>query len=218
MKKFIVLGVLFALPLVAYLFFASGVHNFSKLPILHNKIGSISNFKTVNGDNISLNDKITILNFLGKDIKSVEGNAFNLNQKIYKKNYGFKDFQIVTILPKGTEEQSKALLEELGVITDMSHWKFLFGTPEDIQSFYTTLNVPYQLNEKLATPYVYIIDKNLARRGRDDNPDKKEEAVHGYDASSVAELSNVMVDDVKVILAEYRLELKKYKEDQKNKK
>ena len=31
----------------------------------------------------------------------------------------------------------------------------------------------------------------------------------GYNSSSVAEINNKMVDDVKVILAEYRLALKK---------
>ena len=41
--------------------------------------------------------------------------------------------------------------------------------------------------------------------------------VYGYDAGSVADLSNVMEDDVKVILAEYRLALKKYKADRKEK-
>jgi len=35
----------------------------------------------------------------------------------------------------------------------------------------------------------------------------------GYNMESIADLNNKMVDDVKVILAEYRLELKKYKAD-----
>lgn len=35
----------------------------------------------------------------------------------------------------------------------------------------------------------------------------------GYDARSVADINNNMVDDVKVILAEYRLALKKYNAD-----
>ena len=37
----------------------------------------------------------------------------------------------------------------------------------------------------------------------------------GYDARSVADIHNNMVDDVKVILAEYRLALKKYNADRK---
>ncbi len=35
--------------------------------------------------------------------------------------------------------------------------------------------------------------------------------MYGYDASNYAEINNKMGDDVKVILAEYRLALKKYK-------
>ena len=34
--------------------------------------------------------------------------------------------------------------------------------------------------------------------------------LYGYNAESVAEINNKMEDDVKVILAEYRLALKKY--------
>jgi hypothetical protein len=44
-------------------------------------------------------------------------------------------------------------------------------------------------------------------RGRDDDEDVG--TLFGYNASSVAELNNKMTDDVKVILAEYRLALKK---------
>ena len=55
----------------------------------------------------------------------------------------------------------------------------------------------------------FIIDKDGALRGRDDNENV------GYDARSVADVHNNMVDDVKVILAEYRLALKKYNADRK---
>ena len=56
---------------------------------------------------------------------------------------------------------------------------------------------------------MFIIDKDGALRGRDDNENV------GYDARSVADVHNNMVDDVKVILAEYRLALKKYNADRK---
>ena len=41
MKKIVVLVVLFILPLVAYLFFASGVNNFGRLPVLKEKVGQL---------------------------------------------------------------------------------------------------------------------------------------------------------------------------------
>ena len=217
MKKILVLGTLFVLPLVAYLFFASGVHNFAKLPVLNTEVGTLTDFESLTSEEITLDDKITVLGFLGKEIHNKQGNAFNLNQKIYKKNYGFRDFQFVMVLPYGSEQAAKELLEELGVITDVVQWKFLFGTPEQIERLFASLKTPHQLDANYATNYVYIIDKDGSLRGRDGSVKKDEPTVYGYDASSVADLSNVMVDDIKVVLAEYRLALKKYKADRKDK-
>ena len=208
MKKFFVLGVLFVLPLVAYLFFSSGVNNFAKLPILTRDVDNLSNFQLLNGDQVVLNDKITILSIYGSDIEAREGNAFNLNEKIYDKNYQFNDFQFVVLAEKGTEKQAKKLLKELSTTIDTKKWNFLFGTKNDIKKFYQSLKADVPLDENTSTSHAFIIDKSRNLRGR---PKEEDEAVkYGYDTSSVAELSNVMTDDVKVILAEYRLELKKY--------
>ncbi|WP_103069945.1 hypothetical protein [Aquimarina sediminis] len=217
MKKFLVLGILFVLPLVAYLFFASGVHNFAKLPVLNETIGNLKNFESLAKNEVSFSNKITVLGFLGRNIHNKQGNAFNLNQKIYKKNHGFQDFQFVMVLPYGSEDAAKDLLDELDNITDVSEWNFVFGTPESIKSLFDSLETPHQLDDNLATSYVYIIDKNSGLRGRDGSLEEGEPEVYGYDASSVADLSNVMDDDVKVVLAEYRLALKKYKANRKEK-
>jgi len=217
MKKFLVLGILFILPIVMYLFFASAVDNFSKLPVLEKSIGNLDNFESLNGEQITLKDKITILGFFGEGLYNKKGNAFNLTQKIYKKNYEFRDFQFVMILPYGSENAAKELLDELDDTTDVSGWKFLFGTPEGIQGFFKGLKTPYVLDQKNATDYVFIVDKEVSLRGREENLEKNEQKIYGYDTGSVADLNNVMVDDVKVILAEYRLALKKYKADRKEK-
>ena len=55
--------------------------------------------------------------------------------------------------------------------------------------------------------YIFILDKDRKLRGRDDDED--EGVLYGYDSADIAELSNKMKDDVKIILAEYRLALKK---------
>ncbi len=217
MKKFLVLGVLFILPLVAYLFFASGVHNFAKLPVLNDAVSTVANFESLTKEQVTFKDKITVLGFLGKEIYNKQGNAFNLNQKIYKKNHEFQDFQFVMVLPFGSEDKATELLEELDNITDVSEWKFVFGTPESIKKLFNSLNTPHQLDDNLSTHYVYIIDKSGNLRGRDGKLKENDQKIYGYDASSVADLTNVMDDDIKVILAEYRLALKKYKADRKEK-
>ena len=207
MKKFLVLFVLFALPIVAYLFFASGVHNFGKLPVLNEKITSLASFSSLDGQPVELNDKITILGFFGNQVQERQGHAFNLNWVIYKDYHTFHDFQFVVLAQDGTQQEVRELIKEMEKTTDMNEWHFVFGSGKEIQAVFNSLKTDLKLNENFATDRVFIIDKNMALRGRNDD---EGEILYGYDSSSVAELKDKMVDDVKVILAEYRLKLKKY--------
>ncbi|GGG54350.1 hypothetical protein GCM10011414_25120 [Croceivirga lutea] len=203
MKKVFVLVVLFVLPIVAYLFFASGVYNFGKLPILTTEITEIDS----NPNAIKLTNNITILGFLGSNIEGREGNLFNLNQKIYKRFYEFKDFQIVMLVEEGKQAEIEEFKKELGTFTDISKWRFIFTSKEEINQTFKSLNTNLKLDEKHSSPYVFIIDKERGLRGRDNDDD--EGVKYGFNTSSVADLNNKMVDDVKIILAEYRLALKK---------
>jgi len=207
MKKGFVLGVLFILPLVAYLFFASGVNHFSKLPVLEKTIGNLQVFTKPN-DSLKLEGRITIIGFLGNDIEYSKGNLFNLNQKIYNYFHEFSDFQMVMVVPEGSETQVQGVRNELDRLTDIHKWNFVYGSIPEIQSFFNSLKSPYKLDTNLYTSQVFIIDKKAALRGRDDDEDVGQ--LYGYDASSPAEINGKMKDDVKVILAEYRLALKKY--------
>ena len=202
MKKYIVLTILFILPLVAYLFFASGVNNFAKLPVIKQNVDNISNYSKIGFDN-----KISVLIFLGNNINDRQGDALNLNQKIYKRFYQFNDFQFVVICPLGTEQLAENLKNKLasGTNTDMINWNFIFLNPELIVKLFKSLKTDNNLDYNYGSPYVYIIDKKLSQRGRNDNNGIK----FGYDSRSVADINNFMLDDIKVILAEYRLALKK---------
>ena len=202
MKKYIVLTILFILPLVAYLFFASGVNNFAKLPVIKQNVDNISNYTKIGFD-----DKISVLIFLGNNINDRQGDALNLNQKIYKRFYQFNDFQFVVICPLGSEQLAENLKNKLasGTNTDMINWNFIFLNPELIVKLFKSLKTDNNLDYNYGSPYVYIIDKKLSQRGRNDNNGIK----FGYDSRSVADINNFMLDDIKVILAEYRLALKK---------
>ena len=202
MKKYIVLTILFVLPLVAYLFFASGVNNFAKLPVLKDNIISTSTYSE-----IELEEKISIIYFLGSNINDRQGDALNLNQKIYKRFYQFDDFQFVAICPIGSENLANDLKNKLesGTNTNMEKWNFIFLEPDSIIDIFSSLSTDVNLDYNYGSPYVYIIDKKLSQRGRNDHNGIK----FGYDSRSVADINNFMVDDVKIILAEYRLALKK---------
>ena len=209
-KKYFVLCILFIFPIVIYLFFASGKNNFALLPVLTENVNEIKNFKTLSGEKIQLEDKISILGFWGEDLSEKKGDALNLNQKIYKRFYQFNDFQFVMVLENGQQDQVNILKEELqeGVGTDLVKWRFLFGSSDEIQDLFDSLRTNLNLSQGKSSPYVFIIDKEVNLRGRDDDEDVG--TLYGFNSQSVAEINNKMVDDVKVILAEYRRAWKKY--------
>lgn len=202
-KKTFVLGVLFVLPLVAYLFFASGVNNFGRLPIMTSAVEELPENEAA----VVLANKISIVGYLGSDLSQRQVNMFNLNQKIYKRFSEFKDFQMLMVLPKGAEDQLAKVMQELSAIGEVEAWRFIFLTPEQIQTHFKSLQVPERLDATFGTDQVYIIDKALQLRGRKAN--EQDKALYGYNATEVSLLTKTMIDDVKILLAEYRMALKK---------
>jgi len=202
MKKYFVLTILFVLPIIIYLFFLTGEHNFFKLPVITEDVHDIKDFS-----NFQLKDKITIISFLGADLNEDKTSALNINMKIYNRFFMFDDFQFISLLPMGSEEKAMNLKNELSAITgtDLSKWGFVFLKNEQLNNIFDSLNLPVFLDDNLSSPYVYIIDKDLNLRGNRDDDN-----FIGYNSKSIADINNNMVDDVKVILAEYRMALKKY--------
>ncbi len=207
-KKYLILSFLFFFPILIYIFFASGINNFARLPILTTNVLDI---QSINGNlqGISLKDNISILGFWGGDVNLRKSEALNLNQKIYRRFSQFQDFQFVFLTTKDQETNINNLKEELirGVGTDLEKWNFIFTDEKEIQKIYNSLKTDIELSEENSTSYVFIIDRDLNLRGRDDDEDIGK--LYGFNAESVAEINNKMVDDVKIILAEYRLALKK---------
>lgn len=212
MKNKLILGLLFVLPIATYLIFASAKHNSLFLPILFEYQQDLpQNWQTSSGESVQLENKITILGFTGFDIAKNKGNLFNLNQKIYNKYAGFTDFQVVMVAPKGTETDIAAIFEKFKTVSeDLSGWKVVFADPEEIKTYFETLQLIGDLGEDYGTPSVVIIDKNINLRGRKGkNKLGEDEYKDSYNTISAAELHNDMTDDVKILLREYRLALKK---------
>ena len=208
-NKYFVLSILFFFPIVVYLFFASGVNNFAKLPILTIGISDVVDLPSLTGSKIELKNKITVLGFWGSDVKNKKVDGFNLNQKIYKRFYEFKDFQFVFVIDSSETNNINDFKKELvvGLGSDLSNWRFLIANKKQTNNLFKTLKTDLSLSDSMAISTVFIIDKLKNLRGRDDDEDIG--TLFGYNSSSVAEINNKMVDDVKVILAEYRLALKK---------
>ena len=208
-NKYFVLSILFFFPIVVYLFFASGVNNFAKLPILTIGISDVVDLPSLTGSKIELKNKITVLGFWGSDVTNKKVDGFNLNQKIYKRFYEFKDFQFVFVIDSSETKNINDFKKEIvvGLGSDLSNWRFLIANKKQTSNLFRTLKTDLNLSDSMAISTVFIIDKLKNLRGRDDDEDIG--TLFGYNSSSVAEINNKMVDDVKVILAEYRLALKK---------
>ena len=150
------------------------------------------------------------MGYWGGGLENKKAEALNLNEKIYKRFYQFDDFQFVFMVDSSSVKQVEDLKNEIreGVRTDLSRWNFIFTSFENIKAHFSSLKTPFSLNESASSPYVFIIDKDLNLRGRNDDEDMG--FLYAFDARSVAQINKKMIDDVKVILAEYRLALKIY--------
>lgn len=190
------------------MFFATGVNNFGKLPVLSQDVVSVSNFKDLKGAPVTLDNKITILGFFGDTPLQTKAYTYNLAHKIYKKNHEYKEFQFLILLPQSARNGAKILTNKISEIAPTTAWKYAFGTPQAIQEAFTSLNSGYTLDSSLASSFVFIIDKDANLRGRNDDQDMPDGLVYGYNSADIGDINNRMSDDVKVVLAEYRKETK----------
>jgi len=197
MKKFWVLFGLFILPLVFYIFLSKGIYKYSNLPILTEDVIDLKIISQATTATFS--EKLTVICFLGSDIKNAKASLFNLNQTIYKRYYSKPFFQMVAILPQGLENEYSETIQELSAFTDISKWHFIYANPQNINLLFNSFQTPYLLNENLYSENAYIVDMELRLRGRKDDEDTKGGKLYGYNMKSVAILKNKMKDDIDII-------------------
>ncbi len=210
-KRNLVLGILFFLPVIFLLFLYPAQHNYMPLEIVKTDVLDISNLPSANQSKVQLKDKITVLNFLGKNPESQVVEASNLKELVYDSFTGFKGFQIVTLMPFEAKASAERLRKELTKFKPLEYWQFVYASQDDINRLYSTLRTSKYLNYEGTTPEVYIIDKELNQRGRLDDRSKKElekksapYPLTSYNTSEVSVLKNKMSEDVRILFTEYR--------------
>ncbi|WP_157207035.1 hypothetical protein [Mariniflexile maritimum] len=209
--RYFVLAILFFLPVTFLLLLYPATHNYKPLDIVGESVLDLDGFTSDTGDKISLKDHITVLAFFGSQPLDNLTQASNLKELVYDKFKGFKNFQIVLVMPNGTQEAAETLKKEINAYEDMRFWHIVFSKPEAIKNVYNSLKNEMPLDANLATNNIVIIDKDLNQRGRlddrSDNEKAKNRPVYGlnaYDCIEVAEIKNKMCDDVRILLTEYR--------------
>lgn len=193
-KKRVVLFLLFIFPLICFLILSTGENNFKKLPVVRENIQNLSK--------INLENKVSVVCFLGSDANTLSTGILNLNEKIYKKFIDYNDFQIVALYPKEAETEALRLKDDLSKYTNMVKWKFLPLEDSEIKDFYKSFNLSDSL-QSLGSTKAFLIDKNANLRGRTDDKDFTDGLLLGYNLNSVAELNSKLKDDIKVLFYEY---------------
>lgn len=209
--RYVVLGILFFLPVTFLLFLYPATHNYTPLDIVNQSVLDLNQFNSDSEEKIILKDHITVLGFLGTQPMENVIAASNLKELVYDNFKGFKKFQMVIVMPKGTEDAVSKLKKEINTYEDLRFWHFVFGEPEAIKKVFLSLKSKTDLNENLATNQVFLVDKDMNQRGRlDDRTDneiakkKPEYILSSYDCIEVAEIKNKMSDDLRILFTEYR--------------
>jgi len=209
--RYAVLGILFFLPVAFLLILYPSTHNYQPLDIVSDNVLDLEAFSSDTEEPIVLKDHITVLGFLGEKPMKNAIAASNLKELIYDKFKGFKKFQMVIVMPNGTEEEVKKLKAEINSYDDIRFWHFVYGKPADVKRVYFSLKTKSDLKYDLSSEDVFIVDKDLNQRGRiDDRTDKELEkaspvyGLSGYNCIEVAEVKNKMSDDLRIVFTEYR--------------
>lgn len=205
-KKFIVLFALFIVPLLFYILLQLGTHNFGKLPIISKNVIDVS----LIDKKFTFDKRVTVVTFLGNDINLVKGEVYNLKEKIYTKFSNYVSFQMISLVDESQKEAIEDLKKMLSVNADLARWDFIFASADEIKALHESFKTSKPLDENIHSPKAYIIDKELnLRRGKSTINELSDQKLFGYSMSSVAELKNDMIDDISVVLVEYKMALKK---------
>lgn len=210
-KKRVVLFLLFIFPLICFLILSTGENNFKKLPTLTENLIDISEID--HSKKTQLKEYVSIVCFLGNDVKSITSGLLNLNEKVYKKFLDYKKFQIVAIYPDDKQKDVQNLKDQIAAFTDMQKWKFVASSAKEIEIFHQSFAANETLTN-LGSTKAFLIDKNVNLRGRLRNDKNELEKLYGYNLNSVSELNGKLKDDIKVLYYEYYAA---FKEKNKNK-
>lgn len=210
-KKPLILGLLFFLPVVFLIMLYPSTHNYNSLEVVNENVKDISTLLAENEQDQDFKDNITVLTFLGNDPVNRAISALNLKELVYDKFMGFKRFQIIALVTEGSEESTEALKKELYQYSELKYWHFVFANKYEIEAIHNSLLTKSPLQNDFSTEEVFIIDKELNQRGRLDDRSDNEIAknspaygLYSYNCIEVAELKNKMSEDVRILFTEYR--------------
>ena len=210
-RKWVVLGILFLLPVIFLLFLYPSTNNYNTLDIVQENIHELDSLNFVDKNATTLDSNITILNFLGDDPENKLTSVLNLKELVYDKFKGFKKFQIVTISSKKSEIALKKVKKKIIQSDELKYWFFANTDLKNYTKIFESLRSKNDLDSFNYTSQVFIIDKLKNQRGRiDDRDDAQIEndskiiGLYSYNSVLVSEIKKKMNDDIRILFTEYR--------------
>lgn len=218
-KKIVVLIILFlilVLPPMVYFYVTRGYNNFIKLEVIGQDGHRIPAFSFINQNNEvvvndSLNGNIYIANFFFTSCPTICPVMTKNMAYVQSKLSVYPDIKFIshTVDPANdTPERMLSYVKEMGsknIIIDLNNWHFLTGEREDIyeiaKSYFVNVS-PDSLAPGgfLHSEYFVLIDKEGKVRS---GIDQHKNVVGVYDGTNDAQMKD-LINDVKVLLAEYK--------------
>ena len=208
--------IILILPTAIYVFLTYGKHNFAHLPYVgpqtDSTYHSIPDFAFVNqfNDTISQSDyegNIYLANFVFTTCPTIcPVMTYNM-RRVQQKMEQYPNFKILshTVFPE--YDTPEVLLEYANKMeADLSNWNFVTGNREDIYSIANSyfVNVMEDSTAQggfLHSEYFILVDKEGRIRARDDDNGNN---IGVYDGTDDYEVG-LLIDDIKVLMAEYNL-------------
>lgn len=222
-RKYLVLFVLLLLPSLLYVYLIQGKHNFAHLPFVTymdeqgemqvRKAPSFA-FTDQNGETFSseqLKGKIYVVDFFFTSCPSICPIMTANMTKIHERFAHYEDFEIISLTVDPTRDTPEALKEyAVNRKIDSPKWHFLTGEKDSLYSaaykFLSSAMEDYSApGGFLHTEYFALIDKEGNMRSREDDNGN---IIGVYDGTNAAHI-NDLIDDIKILIAEYNLALKK---------
>ena len=155
----------------------------------------------------NLRNKVSVLVFNGDMDAQNSAVITRLYEKTYHPYRLMEDLQLVSFV---TSDSAKSRLERALLTLNgkkPENWKICVKPCAQIARALSSLQPALRANPGCGSYYVLLLDKDLALRGRLKDP--KYGSLHAYDASNASMLNSELQDDIRILLAEYRLERKK---------
>jgi len=222
-RKYLVLFVLLLLPSLLYVYLIQGKHNFAHLPFVTymDELGEMQvrkapsfAFTDQNGETFSseqLNGKIYVVDFFFTSCPSICPIMTANMTKIHERFAHYEDFEIISLTVDPTRDTPETLKEyAVNRKIDSPKWHFLTGEKDSLYSVaYKFLSSAMEDDSApggfLHTEYFALIDKEGNMRSREDDNGN---IIGVYDGTNAAHI-NDLIDDIKILIAEYNLALKK---------